>query len=263
MRSVRTQKKNGPALFAGRLIRYLMIFQETFMSELNFLSSSDQRRPVSDRRVLALRRDSRRIFSVELCTMRRRQRNISTTKSDGILPSRSFSPQDSPYLAAAYGDLEQLLSIEEILEASRIPMEQREAARKMGSRFAKTIEKLELPVTKEENGIFRRYLTARKGQAINHCCIYGVFCAAMNIPLADALSHYLYAQTSAIVTNCVKTIPLSQSAGQQLLGGCYAEFAEILKIWEHRSAEDLCLSAPGFDIRGIQHETLYSCLYMS
>ena len=153
------------------------------------------------------------------------------------------------YLAAAYGDLEQLLSIEEILEASRIPMEQ--------------IEKLELPVTKEENGIFRRYLTARKGQAINHCCIYGVFCAAMNIPLADALSHYLYAQTSAIVTNCVKTIPLSQSAGQQLLGGCYAEFAEILKDLEHRSAEDLCLSAPGFDIRGIQHETLYSRLYMS
>ena len=109
------------------------------------------------------------------------------------------------YLAAAYGDLEQLLSIEEILEASRIPMEQREAARKMGSRFAKTIEKLKLPVTKEENGIFRRYL----------------------------------------------------------LGGCYAEFAEILKDLEHRSAEDLCLSAPGFDIRGIQHETLYSRLYMS
>ena len=133
----------------------------------------------------------------------------------------------------------------------------------MGSRFAKTIGKLELPVTKEENGIFRRYLTARKGQAINHCCIYGVFCVAMNIPLADALSHYLYAQTSAIVTNCVKTIPLSQSAGQQLLGGCYAEFAEILKDLEHRSAEDLCLSAPGFDIRGIQHETLYSRLYMS
>ena len=85
----------------------------------------------------------------------------------------------------------------------------------------------------------------------------------MNIPLADALSHYLYAQTSAIVTNCVKTIPLSQSVGQQLLGGCYAEFAEILKDLEHRSAEDLCLSAPGFDIRGIQHETLYSRLYMS
>ena len=30
----------------------------------------------------------------------------------------------------------------------------------------------------------------------------------------------------------------------------------------NRSEEDLCLSAPGFDIRGIQHEKLYSG-YMS
>lgn len=36
------------------------------------------------------------------------------------------------YLAAAYGDLEQLLSIEEILEASRIPMEQRRPHGKWG-----------------------------------------------------------------------------------------------------------------------------------
>ena len=81
--------------------------------------------------------------------------------------------------------------------------------------------------------------------------------------LEEALTHYLYAQTSAIVTNCVKTIPLSQTSGQQLLSGCYGEFDEILKDVMNRSEEDLCLSAPGFDIRGIQHEKLYSRLYMS
>ena len=140
-------------------------------------------------------------------------------------------------------------------------MEQREAARKMGSRFAKTIEKLGLSIS--ETGIFREYLDARKGKAVNHCCIYGVFCAEMQIPLEEALTHYLYAQTSAIVTNCVKTIPLSQTSGQQLLSGCYGEFDEILKNVMNRSEEDLCLSAPGFDIRGIQHEKLYSRLYMS
>ena len=91
--------------------------------------------------------------------------------------------------------------------------EQREAARKMGSRFAKTIEKLRLSIS--ETGIFREYLDARKGKAVNHCCIYGVFCAEMQIPLEEALTHYLYAQTSAIVTNCVKTIPLSQTSGQR------------------------------------------------
>lgn len=43
---------------------------------------------------------------------------------------------------AAEKDPQELLYLEELLEASRIPMEQREAARKMGSRFAKTIEKV-------------------------------------------------------------------------------------------------------------------------
>ena len=37
----------------------------------------------------------------------------------------------------------------------------------------------------------------------------------------------------------------------------------ILEDVMHKSKEDLCLSAPGFDIRGIQHEKLYSRLYMS
>ena len=191
------------------------------MSELNFylLQINDALFPVGRTRT---RRDSKRIFSVELCTMRRRQRNISTTKSDGILPSRKLLRRKTLLSCCRrLGIWNSFFRLKKFWEASRIPMEQRGGRHgKTGSRFAKTIEKLELPVTKEENGIFRRYLTARKGQAINHCCIYGVFCAAMNIPLADALSHYLYAQTSAIVTNCVKTIPLSQSAGQQLLGGC-------------------------------------------
>ena len=118
------------------------------------------------------------------------------------------------YEAAEGKNLQKLLHLEEILEASRIPMEQREAARKMGSRFAKTIEKLGLNINK--NGIFRKYLDARKGKAVNHSCIYGVFCAEMEIALNEAMTHYLYAQTSAIVTNCVKTIPLSQTSGQQL-----------------------------------------------
>lgn len=165
------------------------------------------------------------------------------------------------YEAADRNDLKKLLYLEELLEASRIPMEQREASRKMGSRFAKTMEKLELPEC--ISGIFREYLEGRKGKSVSHCCVYGVFCAAMGIELEEALTHYLYAQTSAMVTNCVKTIPLSQSAGQKLLGGCYGEFDILLKDVMTWSEEDLCLSAPGFDIRGIQHEKLYSRLYMS
>ena len=168
------------------------------------------------------------------------------------------------YEYALKEDVNALDMLEEILGASRIPMEQREASRKMGSRFTKTIQKLpgeNVPMEKRE--IFDRYMEARKGKPVSHCCAYGVFCAALGLGEEETLSHYLYAQTSAMVTNCVKTIPLSQSAGQKLLCGCYEEFEEILShIWDC-TEEDLCLSAPGFDIRGIQHEKLYSRLYMS
>lgn len=165
------------------------------------------------------------------------------------------------YEYAGENDLEGLMRLEEILEVSRLPMEQREASRKMGSRFAKTIEKLELEITKQ--GIFCDYLAAKKGKNTSHCCVYGVYCAALKLDLEDTLSHYLYAQTSAMVTNCVKTIPLSQSSGQIILSGCYGCFQEILSDVLKWTEEDLCLSAPGFDIRGIQHEKLYSRIYMS
>ena len=157
--------------------------------------------------------------------------------------------------------VQDLIRLEEILEASRLPYEQREAVRKMGSRFAKTVQKLGIPEC--ETGIFAEYLAARKGRSTSHCCIYGVFCAVMGIDEEQALSHYLYAQTSAMVTNCVKTVPLSQTAGQQLLAGFHDEFKELLQEVMNCTEDDICRSAPGFDLRGIQHERLYSRLYMS
>jgi len=154
-----------------------------------------------------------------------------------------------------------ILKVEEILEASRLPEEQREASRKMGSRFVKTIDKLDLDIT--VSGIFAEYVENRRGNVMNHCCAYGVFCGALEMELDEVLAHYLYNQTSAIVTNCVKTIPLSQTAGQKLLAGCYDSFKTILREVKAWTEDDLCISAPGFDIRGMQHEKLYSRIYMS
>lgn len=164
------------------------------------------------------------------------------------------------YECAAAHDLDALMHLETVMAASRLPMEQREASRKMGSRFAKTIAKLQLPPMLP---IFQEYIAARTGKSMTHCCIYGVFCAALQLEEQEILAHYLYAQTSVMVTNCVKTIPLSQSAGQHLLSSCYDAFEEILGDVMQWTEEDLCLSAPGFDLRGMQHEKLYSRLYMS
>ncbi|WP_417191981.1 urease accessory protein UreF [Blautia sp.] len=161
---------------------------------------------------------------------------------------------------AVRGDLTAISRLEEIMEAGKIPRETREASRKLGSRFIKTLSALEIP---RENRVFEEYREARKGKSVHHAVAYGVFCGAAGITREEALEHFLYAQTSAMVTNCVKTIPLSQSSGQKLLSGCYPLLQKLTREVKELGEECLGLSGPGFDLRCMQHEGLYSRIYMS
>ena len=164
------------------------------------------------------------------------------------------------YEAAEREDLEALDSLEDVLEASRIPMELREASKKLGSRFIKTLVHMDAD---GKNTFFRSYLAARKGKTTCHPCAYGAFCACPGIGKEEALAGFLYAQASAMVTNCVKTIPLSQSDGQKLLLSLHGLMEELVRQAEEAEEEMLCVSTPGFDLRSIQHEELYSRIYMS
>ena len=77
-------------------------------------------------------------------TMRRRRQEYIHNKTPmRILPYTELLAARLSYLAAAYGDLEQTsFELEEILEASRIPMEQREAAQESGFPFCKDDRKI-------------------------------------------------------------------------------------------------------------------------
>lgn len=157
-------------------------------------------------------------------------------------------------------DLDKLLELEEIIIASKMPSEIRIAAQKLASRFMKTLKAIDI---KYERDIFEKYADVCKSDLRTYSVSYGVFCAAVGIDKKAALEALLYAQTSACITNCVKSVPLSQTQGQQLLYKSYNIFEELLEILENLTIEKLCLSTPGFDIRCMQHESLYSRLYMS
>lgn len=150
--------------------------------------------------------------------------------------------------------------LEDRLGASKIPAEIREASGKLGSRFVKTV--LQMGVV-WENDSFQQYIQLRKGKIVSHPCAYGVFCFSVGIPLPDALYAYMYGQTSAMVTNCVKTIPLSQTEGQKILYRLHSWLQKAYKRVMCAEKEMFCASTPGFDLRCIQHEKLYSRLYMS
>ena len=164
------------------------------------------------------------------------------------------------YEYAAAGQMQKIEALEELLEASRVPRETREAGHKLGSRFVKTVMEMDIPY---ESDIFRVYCGQRRERATAHSIAYGVFCAAVGIPYEDVMSNYLYAQVSSMVTNCVKAIPLSQTDGQRLLFKCQELFPGLLEEVKSLTEEELCLSAPGMDIRCMHHEALYSSLDMS
>lgn len=156
--------------------------------------------------------------------------------------------------------LNEIIRLEEIINASKIPSEIRLASQKLGSRFIKTLEAIEIN-TKSQ--IFNDYIKASKEIQPTHAVAYGVFCSAVGIEKIKAIEGFLYSYTSSTITTCVKSIPLSQTHGQRLLYKSYEIFEEILSILPNLTLKDLCISTPGFDIRCMQHETLYSRLYMS
>ncbi len=163
-------------------------------------------------------------------------------------------------------DAKGLARLEAWLAAYRAPSELREASRKLGGRFCRTACEL-LDEDAREPGCDRDACSFFLGYAqtgAHHLnTAFGAFAPAAGIPLADLLRRYLYAQVSAMVTCCVKAVPLSQTAGQRIVRQSYCAQTRCVEKALAAAPEELGRSSPGFDVRSIEHETLYTRLFMS
>ncbi len=182
-----------------------------------------------------------------------------------LLGSFLYTELLSSFYALEYADredYESLVELESTVRAIKTPREIREGSEKLGARFIKTLKRMEVDLN---NNIFENYVeeTYKEEVPNNHCIAYGVICAAARIDKDMAMRNYLYSSTSAIITNLVKTVPLSQLTGQKILYSLYPLFEMILKKLYTLKESDIGLSMPGQEIRSMQHEILYSRLYMS
>jgi Urease accessory protein UreF len=153
-----------------------------------------------------------------------------------------------------------LVELNNILCVSKAPAELRNASIKLGLRFIKIIEK-----KLGDKDIFNRYLHAVRNRECetNYSSVYGMSACLLGVPREDALCAISYGTASAIVSNCVKQIPLSQTDGQKMLFNIHEKIIEIIDAVEALDKNDLGLSCIGFDIRSMQHERLYTRLYIS
>ncbi len=167
------------------------------------------------------------------------------------------------YDLAKASDVEGLTKLEEKISALKVASEIRGASHKLASRFIKITEALEVPELLEVFKLYKQASQKRGNRASHQAVVYATFSYAAGFDKRLAMSFYLYSATTNMVTNCVKTIPLSQTVGQQILFGMGTVLEHLIDQCMDLDETYLGLSSPGLDIRAMQHEVLCSRIYMS
>lgn len=163
------------------------------------------------------------------------------------------------YEAAASSDIETLIKLDEECTAVKLPKEMWQMSQKLGRRMLKIFS----PLCKSELADAYR-IEIKNGEAAGHYAIvFGLYASVLGIPKKEALAAFFYNTAVGMVTNSVKLIPLGQQDGQEILFSLHSLIDEMATKTLTPNKELIGLCCTGFDIRCMQHEQLYSRLYMS
>lgn len=163
------------------------------------------------------------------------------------------------YDASVNNNFEEILELDELATSVKLPKEIRLGSNKLGIRLLKIFENNGASILPNK---YKAYINKEK--AFGHYCIaFGLLAQAMDIDKADALSAFYYNTATGFITNAVKLIPLGQQHGQEMLMSLFPLIGDLVQKNLFPNKDLIGLSCAGFDIRSMQHEQLYSRLYMS
>lgn len=152
-----------------------------------------------------------------------------------------------------------LLELDRLVGSYKSPYEIRQASKKLAIRFLKVVDGF---------GAVRRcktYLQAiQSGEAGGHYPIaFAMYAQSQNISFEDALSAFYYNTLNGIVTNCAKLVPISQMDGQQILFDMQGLIQELVGKQATMDEDMLGNCCVAQDMRCMQHEKLYTRIYIS
>jgi urease accessory protein len=177
-------------------------------------------------------------------------RNVQYT--DAALVSMAFD-------AATTTSLQTILDLDEVCTAVKLPSEMRQASKKLGMRLLKIFQ----PLTGSDLiSAFTEKIQLHQTNG-NYCIAFALVAEAMGISKQDALYGFYYNAAAGFVTNSVKLIPLGQQEGQEIMYNLLSLMQQLAEQSMQPDKELIGFCCTGFDIRCMQHEQLYSRLYMS
>ena len=162
------------------------------------------------------------------------------------------------YNASAQNDWEGIMELNNECTAVKLPMELRQASHKLGMRLIRIFG------TFLKAHIAEKYRDAAAHSLKPHYAIaFGIYAQALQINKPEALTGFYYNAAASAVTNCVKLVPLGQQQGQEILFSLHPLMRDLVAASLHPDKDKIGLCCTGLDIRCMQHERLYSRLYMS
>lgn len=178
--------------------------------------------------------------------------------------THSILPNEASFISLVYDackqkDWNKIIELDCLCNASKLPKEIRSASQKLGIRLMKIFNPLIDTELTQELAILLKNKTIDG----HYCILYAIYAHELKIEKKEALDGFFYNTAIGYITNAVKLIPLSQDSGQKML-------FELLPVLENLTQKALKpdldllgMSATAFDIRAMEHENLYSRLYMS
>ena len=172
-----------------------------------------------------------------------------------------FRNGDAVAIGLAYKatEIQYLIDLDIRLTAMKIPRESREGSIKIGKQFLRNTAIL------ERNEMLKGYAEeVQSGSCAGHHAIaYGLVASDAKIDLFSAVLGYLHTHVVGQVSAAVRLIPLKPTDGQRIIQDIHPNLIDIAQFAERAGIDDLGGFTPGLDIRGMQHEKLYSRLFIS
>lgn len=163
------------------------------------------------------------------------------------------------YRAARDSDLEEIVELDRILTALKLARESREGSAKTGVRLLRLAKEL------YPDPMLIRYdeLVAEAKTHGHYGVVMGMVGQSAGVGEEELLLAFAYSMAAAMVSGAVRLIPIGQNDGQWLLGRLRSVAEEASESGAGLSKENIGSINVAFEIRAMQHERLYSRLFMS
>ncbi|AXF57980.1 urease accessory protein UreF [Salicibibacter kimchii] len=161
--------------------------------------------------------------------------------------------------AAGNQDFDRLIYLEQICNAMKLAKESRDGSIKMGRQFLQTIFPL------EESALLDEYKRRFDDQQLkgHHAILYGIYTAHLDIDIQKAVLTFLYSSVNGLIQNAVRAVPLGQHNGVQAMYEMLPSIKETTNRVMNNTMDNMSNNALAIEMASMQHEYLFSRLFIS